>query len=532
MQTTPDDQERRRPRRPMPPEVRKDLDRRNCEKRHLAQANAEAARIAEEARAIFLSPDPWPWSQPRPTFSLDGLRLYLHDDVAAPRGFGTPHEHDVRVLLYVLAEFLRSRGWTVTREHAGDPREDMLSPWILALRKGRLGGSLRGFSGLPELEFWRLAAAGDDPFDDRHERREFGKAPPLQRLDLLVEIAAVAGYVQRRCGFAPDCHWPAGLPLPLQVREAILGLRARKDIRAWVCEDHCRGFGRAAGDGEWPVLHETRRDGQGNPVAYGDVRYFRHEGRLVRAQVYPRGGAYWMTLAGGEEVYAEPQELFDCARPDLEPRRAFPSHEVRNRLAREKKKAVEAEDYERAAVLRDLLRRRPPASRCFVPVLAGLPAPGAEPLPTLGRDPARIGWDEFTARCREQGVPREHVAFRCVVCGTVQSVASLEAAGLDPEDAEQTVGFSCVGRKTGAGPWDPKREGRDRRPGCDWTLGGLFAIHDLEITGPGGGTRASFRLATPAAARQLMQALAVDPKTPGLPAALADGGKELPSRGT
>lgn len=58
--------------------------------------------------------------------------------------------------------------------------------------------------------------------------------------------------------------------------------------------------------------------------------------------------------------------------------------------------------------------------------------------------------------------------FRCVRCGHVQSHESVKAANPDIGDTSNWIFFSCEGR------W---REG----VGCDWTLGGLFTIHKVEV---------------------------------------------------
>ena len=59
--------------------------------------------------------------------------------------------------------------------------------------------------------------------------------------------------------------------------------------------------------------------------------------------------------------------------------------------------------------------------------------------------------------------------FICPQCKTVQSGADfLELTKLTIEEIPKYVGFSCIGRFT-------------KKKGCDWTLGGLFQIHELEI---------------------------------------------------
>jgi hypothetical protein len=118
--------------------------------------------------------------------------------------------------------------------------------------------------------------------------------------------------------------------------------------------------------------------------------------------------------------------------------------------------------------------------------------------------------EELHARFKAQGVSaREHLAFKCVICGTVQSMASLIAAGCAADKAESLVGFSCEGRLTGAGAWpsnkkkDAKSVARRKVRGCDWTLGGLFRLHHIEVTGTDGKPQPIFDLATPEEAQAL-----------------------------
>lgn len=94
---------------------------------------------------------------------------------------------------------------------------------------------------------------------------------------------------------------------------------------------------------------------------------------------------------------------------------------------------------------------------------------------------------------RNQGVPFNHTAVRCVKCGCIQSRALL-GQYMSGDDAERCIGFSCVGRFTPL-------------VGCDWTLGGLFQIHKLEIIDEKGDHFPYFEFATPEEARALMQTL-------------------------
>ena len=112
--------------------------------------------------------------------------------------------------------------------------------------------------------------------------------------------------------------------------------------------------------------------------------------------------------------------------------------------------------------------------------------------------------EEFHSALRAQGVPRQHVAFKCPICGTVQSMHSLirAGAGKNEDDVERFIGFSCVGRWNGAGP---HKQGSAAGRGCDWTLGGLLRLHVFEVVTAEGKRQPTFEVANPDEAKQLMQ---------------------------
>jgi len=103
---------------------------------------------------------------------------------------------------------------------------------------------------------------------------------------------------------------------------------------------------------------------------------------------------------------------------------------------------------------------------------------------------------EFHAELDAQGVPaQEHLAFRCPMCGTIQSPHDLIQAGAGKtfDEVERFVGFSCVGRFTGAGTPRNKPDGKP----CDWSLGGFFRLHKLEVETPDGKRHPRFEPASP-----------------------------------
>ncbi len=116
----------------------------------------------------------------------------------------------------------------------------------------------------------------------------------------------------------------------------------------------------------------------------------------------------------------------------------------------------------------------------------------------------RMTIDEFHIALKAQGVPsREDYAFICPMCRCVQSARDLieAGAGEDFESIERYLGFSCVGRFSGAST--PRGE-PDGKP-CDWTLGGLFSTHRLEVVTEDGEVHPRFEVATSEQAQALQR---------------------------
>lgn len=114
--------------------------------------------------------------------------------------------------------------------------------------------------------------------------------------------------------------------------------------------------------------------------------------------------------------------------------------------------------------------------------------------------------DAFRAEIKAQGVEPLDYAFICPACNTVQSARWFIAAGAGKgfEEVEGSLGFSCVGRFTGAG--SDRIEGK----GCNWTCGGLFQIHKLTVVTPDGKKHPHFEVASQQQAHELRSKLEAD----------------------
>lgn len=102
---------------------------------------------------------------------------------------------------------------------------------------------------------------------------------------------------------------------------------------------------------------------------------------------------------------------------------------------------------------------------------------------------------EFLDALKAHGVPRDDLAVICPMCRTVQSARDLirAGAGADFDAVSGSLGYSCVGRWTNAGS---PRKRADGQP-CDWSLGGLFRMHELEVVTEDGKRHPHFEIATP-----------------------------------
>ncbi|MDF0377660.1 hypothetical protein GOC95_05520 [Methylophilus sp. YYY-1] len=110
-----------------------------------------------------------------------------------------------------------------------------------------------------------------------------------------------------------------------------------------------------------------------------------------------------------------------------------------------------------------------------------------------------ISLQEFRDTLKIQGVKPVDYAFVCPRCRTVQSAQDLIKAGAGEnfEQVEKYLGFSCFGRFTNAGAPTKGQKGP-----CNWTLGGLFQIHNLEIVDEDGKHHPIFEPASPELAQQ------------------------------
>jgi len=97
-------------------------------------------------------------------------------------------------------------------------------------------------------------------------------------------------------------------------------------------------------------------------------------------------------------------------------------------------------------------------------------------MPTVTTTPVKERRQVLLADYRAEGTKRfgedrKKWLYVCPICKTVQGYGDFKRLPEEMSDDKiaSYLAFSCIGRFT------------EGKKGCDWTLGGLFQIHTLEV---------------------------------------------------
>jgi hypothetical protein len=264
-----------------------------------------------------------------------------------------------RVLRGMLAR-LSSRGWHVER----DPQVLTNFPSIADRhwygRKGDLQMVAETHGRACKIEFFQEAERGKapNPNGGRYDFDKFNRMPRRLRLAFCVEAGAVVEKL-RSYGYTSDSHFAATAKSAAHgVMLGAIGMDPAADPLAhfnvgWSSDRFERD------ETGWPTVAEydrlgRNRDRDGVPVRNGEHRYFRAgDGYLRRGVVFTNMNEMWMVVHGAGVDWVSSRELFQCERPDLEPRRLVARQ--RERLAKELNKAVAARSGSRIAAIAKVL---------------------------------------------------------------------------------------------------------------------------------------------------------------------------------
>ncbi|HCC3328780.1 TPA: hypothetical protein M4731_001395 [Salmonella enterica] len=109
--------------------------------------------------------------------------------------------------------------------------------------------------------------------------------------------------------------------------------------------------------------------------------------------------------------------------------------------------------------------------------------------------------EELKQQLNNQNVEQLDRALICPMCETVQSARLIMT--FDPA-ARKYLGVECVGRFSGKG--SPSIE-KGKNHGYNWSLSGLFQMHNLEIITDDGQHHPYFEAASPEQAQELASRL-------------------------
>jgi len=99
--------------------------------------------------------------------------------------------------------------------------------------------------------------------------------------------------------------------------------------------------------------------------------------------------------------------------------------------------------------------------------------------------------EEWAAEARRLfGNNAKHWKFKCCNCGHEQTIADFIAAKI--EQPNEKVYFSCIGRWTGG-----KGTMSNAKQPCNYTLGGLLTLNEVQVRDEEGNLRNVFDFGTP-----------------------------------
>lgn len=283
----------------------------------------------------------------RHTFPREGT-FRLHDTGL----FATEETVDKSGMLEVLHSVvgrLTFRGWRVTRDPDVEAHYKSLGPDHRYARKGDLELKIAVRGRCFEAQFFQNLNV-ENRNGGQYDFQKYARMPRTMQLLCIVEVRALVVKLQE-LGYRLENVRSDGL---LDIREALVGRSrwgALDDFdQAWDGEfERKTGRHRFERDATgWPTAKEigTHVDRDGVPIVNGEVRYVRHNGRLMRGVVRPNMNGMWFV---GDFACVSSHEVLSCDNPDREPPRLVPKQ--LERLHREATKALEAKNYRRLSAI-------------------------------------------------------------------------------------------------------------------------------------------------------------------------------------
>lgn len=258
-----------------------------------------------------------------------------------------------RKLFNRMMAALRRTGFSIGRDPEIDARYKSISKEHRHGRHGELELKAHYFPTGMTLEFFQNLVRLN-PHGRQHDFDRLEKMPYLMKLRWHHSIGVLTRILELS-GFTPRIEVKSPNPDPLAFFNA-----------QWD-SDSDRFYGRhrfKRGSDGWPVSVEMTYpkpvDGTGQPIAQGAVRYFRtRNGHVMRGRCYGGIGGQWIVVYGPgrkDFTHLSGHEL----SPEMGERKFHPAVRREKALRKELARAVDAQNFERAIVLRDLVSREFP----------------------------------------------------------------------------------------------------------------------------------------------------------------------------
>ncbi len=250
-----------------------------------------------------------------------------------------------------LIRFLRETGWSVRRDEEVHKRWRILSPKHRHCRRGDLEAKLSLSGCHLKFEMFQNVANVENPNGGQYDFSRMRRMPYLLRKAAELSQRRIVEFLTRSYGYSVS---------PPRVYPGVGGPRALD----WVL-DQIRSC-------EWHYKPEldrcdwhndgNRESADGALLDHGqEVWLADSKGRWLRGRAfYDLNNMWWVVL--GPYAWTKTGSFYLYTRPPVDARLRENTKTRRRRLREELDHAVKREDFERAILLRDIIRRETPPS--------------------------------------------------------------------------------------------------------------------------------------------------------------------------
>ncbi|MCK5613260.1 UvrB/UvrC motif-containing protein [Candidatus Pacearchaeota archaeon] len=277
----------------------------------------------------------------------------------------TVNEKDFKQVYDKIIRHLRNRGFKVFRCPNAKKHYRCISKTIHKGGLNQLELAMRMSGRHIEVEFFQNLNV-DNSNGGQYDFDKFDRMPYLMQRRFIVEAAHLIDMLVNQFGYQLGkklLYAPEGSTTAKRIIEAISGIHSTKNpLESFNDGWDAKRFERD--ENGWPVPKEfdygCNKDREGVPLRNGMTRYFRdRNGYLRRAVIYTNMNSMWHVIYGHgrtDHTYLSCGELFSLQPTDRFGRWFYGERRTRI-LEPLKAKAIKEENFEKAAIIRDILKQ-------------------------------------------------------------------------------------------------------------------------------------------------------------------------------